>query len=169
MTKAKWALIEAYGKGYRVDRYGKVTSPKGKLLKLANRLYHKAEYAFFSVALCGKSRGVPVHRLQAFQKYGLELFNFGLEVRHRNGISFDNSWGNILLCKHVQNMMDIPKELRLKKAEHASSFAQREDWDFIDRDRKKGMSYRQLQSKYGISKGTLSYRYGSGKRQCKNK
>lgn len=29
------------------------------------------------------------------------------------------------------------------------------------------MSYRQLVEKYGISKGTLSYRYGNGKQKSK--
>lgn len=171
MTKNQKAIVEAYERGYRVDVDGGVTSFTGRKLVLttSTNKTHKFSiykgYAGFTAVLVGWERKVWVHRLQAYQKYGDEMFRPNMVVRHKNGDSTDNPYANILLGTHSQNSLDIAPEDRIKYANYASSFMQRKDWDIIDKDRNDGLSYRALQSKYGVSKGTLSYRYGTGEGQ----
>ena len=107
----------------------------------------------------GISRRVSYHRLVAYQKYGEMLFNKGIVVRHLDGNPSNNTFGNIAIGTESDNMMDIKKELRVKKALHATSFVARKDWKEIDIDRKNGYSYSMLVKKYGVSKGALSYHF----------
>lgn len=92
------------------------------------------------------------------QKYGDKLFEKGIETRHKNGIKTDNSWNNILIGNHSQNMMDIPKQIRVKKALHASSFLVKHNKDEIKKYHEKYKSYKKTMDKFNISsKGTLHY------------
>ena len=81
------------------------------------------------------------------------MFKEGIEVRHLNGNSKDNSFDNIEIGTHSENMMDIPKEKRfLGGSEPIHKHKE------IIEDRKKGFTYNQLCKKYNISsKGTISF------------
>jgi hypothetical protein len=68
------------------------------------------------------SINIAIHRLQAFQKYGDLLYEEGTVVRHLNGDPGSNAWDNIIGTMS-DNMFDIPKQIRIRRAEHASSLS----------------------------------------------
>lgn len=81
------------------------------------------------------------------------MFRTGIVVRHLDGVRTNNSWSNIAIGTHSDNMMDVPKKKRILKA----SNPQYSHMDII-RDRRKGMSYKDIMNKYNItSKGTISF------------
>jgi endoglucanase Acf2 len=93
--------------------------------------------------------------MQAFKKYGYEMFKEGILVRHLNGVPTDNSYDNIAIGTASDNMMDIPVSVRRKKSSKANNVHNHID---IIKDRKNGMTYAELMSKYNISsKGTISF------------
>jgi hypothetical protein len=148
MSRTKNALKECKEKGYYVDTNGNVYGSKGykRLLKVMTTGY----YAFSYKPKDKRSNiSIPVHRLQAFQKFGDRLFDEGIEVRHLNNNRLDNSFDNIGIGTHIENIQDNPKYL----ASHPK-FPHEE----IIKDRKSGLKYKQLMEKYGIrSKGTIKY------------
>jgi len=154
LSKTDEYIIEAKKKGYYVDKLGNVYSKNKKLsLTLAQDRYK------FAIRFYGQRVVVPVHRFIAYLKYGNKLFE-GLDVRHLNGDSLDNSWDNLKLGTHSDNMMDIPKERRIQRAIHASKKNRRFDDVTVKKileDKKKGMTYNKLCEKYNTSKSTLSY------------
>jgi hypothetical protein len=152
--------IEAYNKGYRVTENGEVISHKGKTIKLylGSAGYYK--FSFRSEEKIKDNRvSFCVHRLQAFQKYGQKLFRKGIEVRHKDGVKANNSWDNILIGTHSENMMDIPKHIRIEKALYATSFVRKYDKeDVIKFHKENGNSYKKTMEEFGISsKGTLHF------------
>lgn len=104
---------------------------------------------------------VKVHRLQAFQKYGLSVFRRGIQVRHLNGNSLDNSISNIAIGTCRQNAMDKEQSTRVAVAIKASSKNRKLSDKVIKEirsDRLNGDTYKELMVKYGItSKGTMSH------------
>lgn len=144
-------MIDASKKGYYVTKDGEVISPLGRTL--SSKPVNKHGYHFFTFRLFGKRTVVMTHQLQAYQKFGNEMFREGIQVRHINGNPSDNSWDNIEIGTQSQNQMDIAREVRRKR----SSTSRKHNHATIIADRKEGMSYPQLMEKYGITKGTLSY------------
>lgn len=146
----------AYKKGYRVNKEGIVTY-KSNTIKLTN---HRG-YNFFNIKSEGKKLNVKVHRLQAYTKFGEEIYKEGVEVRHLNGIRNDNSWDNIAIGTRKDNALDIPAEKREKIAVKASTELRvytDEELIKIRKDREQGLTYSQLMAKYNISsKGTIYY------------
>lgn len=103
---------------------------------------------------------VRIHRLQAYQKYGDEIFDRNIEVRHLDGNKLNNSWDNIILGTHSQNMFDVPKEVRNARTEKGASSVRKfneEKLKEIFKDREDGMSLRKLALKYGCAKSTMSH------------
>lgn len=147
-------IKEAYKKGYRVDCNGIITGPKGIERKIR---YRKDGYQICGIRFSDKTYSILVHRLQAYQKYGDELFQEGIFVRHKNGVKTDNSWDNILIGTHSENMMDIPEHIRINKALYASSFNKKHDHDAIFKwYNENGRSYIKTMQRFEISsKGTL--------------
>src|SRR5690348_11367341 len=104
--------VIASKRGYNVSPDGNLFNPKGhKIGHLNNLGYYQT-----SIRINGIKRALSAHRLQAYQKHGDQLFNKGILVRHLNGDSTDNSQNNITIGTPHDNIMDIPKELRVKKA-----------------------------------------------------
>lgn len=147
----------AFENGYRVDEDGNLINKKGKFLKghLRNGYY------CFNVYSGTKRLFVRTHRLQAYIKYGDKMFDDGIIVRHLNGDSKDNSFGNISIGTQHDNMMDIPKNLRIAHAKKASSFTcvySNKDVDDIKYLLSIGTTWKDVMKKYNItSKGTMSY------------
>lgn len=147
----------AYGLGYRTLPDGTVLGLRGKPIALqldhCNRRYFRPRYN-------GGHITVPVHRLVAFEKFGQDLYTVGLEVRHKDNNSENNSWSNLLLGTKSQNMMDKPPEER-KRIALLGAMAQRklseEGAQHLRDDHDAGLSYRKLVKKYGIAKSTVSY------------
>jgi len=147
------ALLFAYEKGYRITNDGKCINPKGIELKG----YSNSGYLGFGIRFHNKSIRVYFHRLQAYQKFGDKIFEEGIVVRHLNSISSDNSWDNIGIGTHSDNMYDIPEEIRLKKALHAASFLKKYNYQEIKEYHNKVKSYKKVMEKFNISsKGTLN-------------
>ena len=102
MSLAKERLIVAYKRGYRVNIDGQLVGLDGSL----NRSQLKGDYCAFKINYNGKKPHILVHRLMAYQKFGEWIFEKGIVVRHRNGISTDNSHENILIGTHKDNYHD---------------------------------------------------------------
>jgi hypothetical protein len=85
----------------------------------------------------------------AYQKYGELLFAADC-VRHLNGNSLDNSYDNIEIGSWSDNMMDIPKEIRVRRSVKYKNI------DEIRNYYNNCKSYKETMERYGISsKGTL--------------
>lgn len=153
MTKNQEGIINANKKGYIVDKEGNVFY-KNKKRKLSNN----CNYLRFTIRYNKVHFYIKVHQLQAYQKFGDKIFENGIVVRHLNGNSLDNSYENIGIGTHQDNILDIPQEIRLKKAIHASSFSQKynhkEIYDFYMSCK----SYKKTMEKFGItSKNLINY------------
>ena len=152
MRKRNKAIMEAIEKGYKVDADGVVYSPDNYVRKLQT---DKGGYHYFGVRCSdGKSQNIHVHRMQAYQKYGEEVFGNGIVCRHINGKPSDNSYDNIVIGTQKDNMNDIPKEKRILNA----SNPKHNHFDIVKDYYENDLSYAKLMSKYGIkSKGTISH------------
>ena len=103
-------------------------------------------------------QNVPVHRLQAYQKFGDKIFESGTVVRHLDGNSLNNNFDNIEIGTQQENMMDIPTEQRIAHAKHAASTQIKHNADEIKQFHAKSCSYAKTMEYFGIkSKGTLFY------------
>lgn len=165
LSKNAKTIVYAYSIGYRADASGVVTGSRGKTLKLKKSTLKLAdgalEYFQFNVNFNGTVRPVNVHRFQAFQKYGFEIFKSGVVVRHLNSKSLDNRESNLALGTYLENCLDIPRAKRLKYGLNASQHVRKYSDDFLEKvfyDRHVNMfTYRTLKDKYGIAKSELSF------------
>ena len=160
MNKTNKNLIDAYVRGYRVDHGGGVIGLRGGKITL---IENSNGYLNFSIRnSLGKRCVVLVHRLQAYQKYGRDIFDSNIQVRHVSGDKKDNSWGNICTGTCSENRMDIDKKKRIEFAQHAgreNSTLKKEDVLEIREQVKEGNyeTYQKLAERYGLSsKGTIS-------------
>lgn len=141
-------------RGYVVTEDGRLLNPKGVEIGVINNSGYRASM----VRVMGKKVWFSHHRLQAYQKYGDKLYNPGIVVRHVNGNQLDASWENILIGTGSDNMMDIPENIRIKRAAYASSFIKKHNHQEIRSYHEKCKSYKATMDKFGItSKGTLHY------------
>lgn len=138
-------------RGYTITKDGIVFNPKGKEVGM---IYNQG-YIKVSIRVNKKTVHFLAHRLQAFKKYGNELFVKGIVVRHLNGNKLDNSWENIAIGTNSDNMMDIPKETRIQRAVHAASFKKKYDNKAIIEFYNSCKSYKKTMEKFTIPKGTL--------------
>ena len=150
------AIIYAVQKGYIVDGNGQVISPKGKKRALDSR----GGYLRFSVKFEGVVRGIPVHRMVAYIKYGEKAFEPGVQVRHLNGNSLDCHKENIAIGTPLQNCLDIAPEIRVTRAKIAASKMRKltdEEAGQIRRLNRVGVSLKKLATAYHVSKTAVSY------------
>lgn len=106
------AIITSYEKGYRVIE-GFPYNPAGK--ELSTHLWKaniKSPYKQITVNCDKKNVVIPIHRMVAYQKYGMEMFKLNVVVRHKDGDSLNNSDDNIILGTYEDNYYDIPEEVR---------------------------------------------------------
>jgi hypothetical protein len=156
MNKTNQGLLLAFSKGYRVSDDGRVLTPRGKIRKLFD---NGRRYLYFSIR--DKERNgyfVYVHRLQAFQKFGDKLFEDGVEVRHLNGDSYDNSTKNIAIGSHSDNALDVPARKRVCKGRHAASFLRKLSNEQVCRIRSSyaaGETIPSLCKRYNVNHGTI--------------
>jgi hypothetical protein len=107
-----------------------------------------------------KKASVYVHRLQAYQKFGDVIFRPGMETRHLNNDNSDNSYDNISIGSRSDNFWDRPRDMVIRSAAKAASHTRKYSDDevaAIRSDREDGMTYKQIQEKYGIPHGSLAY------------
>lgn len=141
--------------GYNINKDGTCIGKHGKIL---TGTISKYGYRIISIRLKDKSIKVSVHRFQAFLKFGDKIYDEKYEIRHLDCNKLNNSWDNIEIGTHSQNMMDIPKEIRINTASNAHKKYSDELILEIKEYRILGHSYKEIMKKYNISsKGTLSY------------
>ena len=144
--------IYAHNKDYRVNREGVLLNPDGKTLKG----YYKNGYKYYKLRKeedYTKYAAFKISRLQAYQKYKNDMYHKGIVVRHLNGKRDDDSFDNIAIGTQSPNIMDCPKQDRVKRATYASSKNRKYPTETILKireDRKNGMTYSQLLKKYNI-------------------
>jgi hypothetical protein len=144
----------AFERGYRVTEKGIFLNPSKKEIGSIN----SNGYVYTTIRISGKNTKLKSHRLQAYQKHGDKIFEDDIVVRHVNNIKSDNSSKNIKIGTQSDNMLDIPKELRLVKSIHASSFMKKYDKNEIQNFHSINKSYKETMEKFNISsKGTLNY------------
>ncbi len=144
----------ALKRGYVVDEDGVFYNPKGVKIGCVN----DNGYVQTKIKVNGKDVKLMCHRLQAHQKYGARLYADGIVTRHLNGVKSDNSWSNIAIGSQSENIMDMPENIRIKKAIHATSFVRKYNKEQIRRFHAKDGSYKKTMAKFGISsKGTLHF------------
>lgn len=146
--------VIASKRGYIVDQDGKLYNPKGyEIGKSLDKGYY-----YTRIRIKGISKRLKVHRLQAYQKYSNNLFEKGTMTRHLNGNSLDNSWDNIAIGTASDNTMDIPEQIRIKRAKHATSFIRKYNKEEVRTYHKKSKSYKKTMEYFNISsKGTLHF------------
>lgn len=156
---------EAKKRGYRIDENGNVFSP---LMKL-NLMKDSMGYLFFTIRIHGKCNKAFAHRFQAYMKYGDKMFDKGIVVRHLNGNSLDNSLINIAIGTQSDNMMDIPKELRIAHAQKAGDAVRKYDYDAVFQYYLQTKSYKKTKQEFGIaSKSTVHWIVSKYKKRLSN-
>jgi hypothetical protein len=165
-TKRVQTLITAVAKGYSVSKDGlTVTNPTGRELKQHKKYSGNAlkKHPYMHVSLGSNSDGsrfpLPVHMIQAYQKFGEEALHEGIVVRHKDENPLNNEEGNILIGSPHDNAMDRTPEARQAHAERAASFQRSLSTRQVRALRKaaaKGVKQKALCEKYGIAKGTCS-------------
>lgn len=83
------------------------------------------------------------------------MFAAGIEVRHLD----NNSLSNLALGTRRDNIMDLPKDTRMRVARHAASHRRKLSFDqaeMLRADHKRGVPYSALAAKYGITKCSIS-------------
>lgn len=150
------AIVELYKNGYSFSNDGFVVNKLG--LKINGYLSKSTGYLIFSCRIKGEHKKIATHRFIAYCKYGIQLFRKGIEVRHLDGIKTNNTYSNIAIGTHSQNMNDIPEIIRKRKSLHASSFLKKYDNKSIKEFYLKTKSYKKTMNEFNIpSKGTLHY------------
>lgn len=151
------AILIAAQKGYRVDKDGSVVSPSGRILytSVCNKGYLR-----FIIRKQKPDNGhwkVYVHKLQAYQKFGIEMFDSDC-VRRLDNVKTNNTYDNIDIGSIMDNWMDIPARRRM---EICSTANQKYDIATVKEIRAKhrdGVSMKTLMAEYNItSKGTFSH------------
>ena len=167
LSKASRHVILAYDKGYRVID-GEVSSPKTDKRLKAGFSTTQAGYKSRKFTIRGEgsyNNAVYIHRLVAYQKYGMQMFKEGLHVRHLDGNSLNNSEDNIAIGTSAQNSMDRSPSVRKSHALKALSKASLVNRRFSDAKIKeirathtKLKSYKKIKEMYNISSsGGLHY------------
>lgn len=160
LSKTNQVIKHYFSEGYYADQRGYFYNPSDK--KMSAHMDSKNLYLWVSLRLPGDRtvRKVHLHKLIAYQKYGDSMFESGINVRHLNGDKLDNTWENIAIGTHQDNMLDICPEDRKKKAVNGilalKSFTKERLAEFWE-DRLRGMGLRGLSRKYGVAVSTASY------------
>lgn len=156
------AIKLAYEKGYRVLGNGEVLGSSGKIVKGNIDNHNGLPYRRFNIKWPGrKTRFVYHHRLLAYQLFGEQSFTPGIVTRHLDGNSLNNTPDNIRLGSLRDNSRDIDPLKRQRLARNAgrqNNPYTEEFWQKVTLDHQCGLSYKELGIKYGLKKGTLSYR-----------
>lgn len=152
----------AYNLGYRVTRKGILLNSNGDEMSCRLDKHGYYERTLRVNSQDKKWTHLMIHRLQAYQKYGDKIYEPGIQVRHLNGNSTDNSYNNIGIGTAHDNAMDKDVAVRLSSSRMAAKSLplrySKEKILSIKNDRKNGLTYGEIMKKYGISsKGTVSY------------
>jgi hypothetical protein len=145
----------AYERGYRVTKEGHLLNPKGKIIgNLNDKGYQRTTLKLNKVHI------LHTHRLQAYQKFGNKLYEYGIMVRHLNGNKLDNSWDNIAIGTNKDNAMDIPEQKRKENTLKAVKTTIKYNKEFVLKLReeyKLVKNYNELSAKYNMRSSDIWY------------
>lgn len=151
MTEYEKIAVE---KGYVIDESGFVYNSKGKLVNGTIR----NKYKCICFKINGKDKKIPFHRLQAYQKFGDEIYKDDIEIRHLDNNPLNNSYENIGIGSNSDNKFDRPIEMRKRIAANANKKYSDELVLEIKDYYNSGHTYKEIMEKFNISsKGTLSH------------
>ena len=154
-------VVLAKEKGLVVRKDGSVIGLRGRLLE-GKPTKGMGNYIRVSVHNGPKKYTVPVHKLQAYQKFGDAVFSdlaMEVHIRHLNGDPTDNSWDNIALGSSHDNIMDRTEAARKEHARKAVGFTRvfsEEQIREIRRRKLDGESLKSIADSLGKSKGHIS-------------
>lgn len=140
----------AFEKGYRVSECGRIVGRAGRVVKVRP---NRDGYLYFGIRISGRrKKSIRVHRLQAFQLFGVAIFSPNTEVRHMDGNRQNNSRNNLILGTAIENAADktpLAKAaggMATAKYDHAAvrSYYSAHGWIRTIRQ-------------FGLGKGTLSF------------
>lgn len=165
LSSMQQSIVAAAKKGYTISEQGEIFNPKGEELTRSTD-----DYPAISVSLNGVKFNLPLHRLQAYTKYGAKALEAGVVVRHLDGNKKNCSSENISIDNPEAAAAASPRPIRASKTGLAN---QKRTPAFIEDLRRRhfvgGESFRQLHAATGISKSTLSfYLSKKAKRQSVN-
>jgi len=148
-------------KGYYINNIGEVFSRTGKKRKLRlSGSKQGTEYYSFNVKINKISYPIRTYYLQAYKKFRKRAFVDGIQIRHLDSNSLNNSYENIGIGTVSDNMMDRSLNLRQKvsniawKAGNPRKITERE---IIYELLYKEVPYKEIRRKYDVALGTLSY------------
>ena len=148
MNKNQRAIVCADNKGYDVKEDGTVISHRNNIISQGT---NTNGYPYFSIKMDGERVTVQTHQLLAYQKFGKELFEEGIEVRHLNGDKTDNRWENIDIGTHSENIMDQPKHVRARKSKAGEKVGDKEALEIRQRvENNQYTTYQDLAEEYGV-------------------
>ena len=157
MIRVHELIRDLYNKGYRVSLEGEVLNPKGQ-----KRSLYKSKKGYYSFT-CKDHKGslaVEVHKFAAYQLFGEEALEKGINVRHVDGCSTNNRLDNLVLGSSSDNSFDRSVEERKSHALKAAKVRRvltEDQVRSLREDRNNGFTYIQLMDKYNIAKSTVSY------------
>lgn len=157
LSKKDKIIIKISKLGYKVIN-SKMYTPDGKTLS-TQIVENKGEYRKECIKLLGCN--ISIHRVIAYQKYGNNLFEEGIEVRHSDSNSLNNFDNNISIGTKSENELDKDPKIRLRSSIKASNKIRR----FTDAEIKAIKLYHSECKSYGktmkkfniLSKGSLYY------------
>lgn len=110
-------LLRAIKEGYYFDFLTQeIVRPSG--LRKKPKIYGKQRYP----SITTNYGSFPVHKLVAYQLYGVAIFEKNTVIRHLDGNVLNLNKDNIKLGTHSQNNLDKPKEKRINAAKKAREF-----------------------------------------------
>lgn len=144
----------AFERGFRVSENGELKKPNGQ----PHRTWLDRGYPTFNIQCVERNCACHVHRLQAYQKYGEQIYAKGLECRHLDSNRQNNTVTNIELGTPKQNAQDKSLEVRMRVAALTSIAMLKHDYPAIRKYYAETRSYLQTMRAFGVSsKGTLHY------------
>ena len=164
ISKRNSYVKRAFDMGYRVREDGTVVTNTNKVRKtnVGKTCTDGYNLCYFSLRFPENktARNVMVHKLCAYQQFGEKVFEPNVVVRHLNGVSTDNSFSNIAVGSHSDNMNDKPEELRVHQSVVAARVLRKFTYEEAMCLRQRyadGESMMSLAKESGVSKSTMSY------------
>lgn len=151
--KLKKVLEWVIDNGWEIDDSGQITNPKGEIKK-GSLTYGYLKVGIKIPELDISSYALKIHKFQAYKKYGEEIFQPGIVVRHLNGDKTDNSWENIVLGTQSDNMMDRNELDRIKHSKERRKYSREVKLQLI-REREMGKSFGQISKEHSIPLQTV--------------
>jgi len=148
-------ITTALDRGYTYDMLGNIYLPSGVL---AAYDIDPDGYKRIKVRHSTGRASICFHNFIGYCKFKDKVFETGIQIRHLNNDSKDNSWNNLELGTPSQNMMDRPVEKRIESALNATSYIRKYNKVEVKEYYSKNPSYKETMEHFGItSKGTLHF------------